>query len=119
MSQKLCKLNDKLLCKPSTLYPTAGLTLDLLTKENSSLNDKLAPLVSWLFCEPNPIGLNTALSQLGLIRPVFRLPYVPLPISKREEFVRIVNDIGLEHFSGAKEVKVMADEDFHLITRMY
>ena len=99
---------------------SAGLALKLLTEgPNPELNAKLAPLVDWLFCEPNPIGLNTALSQLGLIRPVFRLPYVPLPLHQREQFVKMVNDIGLEHFVGAKDVKAMEDDDFHVITRSY
>ncbi|KAL8111220.1 hypothetical protein AgCh_019071 [Apium graveolens] len=53
---------------------------------NITLNAKLLPLMKWLFEEPNPIGLNTALSQLGVVRPVFRLPYVPLPLAKRVEF---------------------------------
>uniref|UniRef100_A0A7N0V4B7 4-hydroxy-tetrahydrodipicolinate synthase n=1 Tax=Kalanchoe fedtschenkoi TaxID=63787 RepID=A0A7N0V4B7_KALFE len=49
---------------------------------NPSLNATLMPLVEWLFEEPNPIGLNTALAQLGVVRPVFRLPYVPLPLAR-------------------------------------
>jgi 4-hydroxy-tetrahydrodipicolinate synthase len=49
----------------------------LFESRNSELNEKLMPLVNWLFVEPNPIGLNTALAQLLMIRPVFRLPYVP------------------------------------------
>lgn len=84
---------------------------------NPQLNEKLLPLVNWLFVEPNPIGLNTALSQLGLIRPVFRLPYVPLPKEKREEFVRIVEAIGIEHFVGSERVEVLDDSDFLLVAR--
>lgn len=41
-------------------------------------------LMAWLFCEPNPIPLNTALCMCGLIKPVFRLPYVPLNQEQRE-----------------------------------
>ena len=36
------------------------------------LNAQLQELMQWLFCEPNPIALNTALMMCGLIRPVFR-----------------------------------------------
>ncbi|PIN01131.1 4-hydroxy-tetrahydrodipicolinate synthase [Handroanthus impetiginosus] len=62
----------------SNLVP--GLMKELMFGgKNTSLNSKLQPLVEWLFCEPNPIGLNTALAQLGVVRPVFRLPNVPLP----------------------------------------
>ncbi|XP_057548996.1 4-hydroxy-tetrahydrodipicolinate synthase, chloroplastic-like [Amaranthus tricolor] len=84
---------------------------------NPSLNMKLLPLMKWLFKEPNPIGLNTALAQLGVTRPVFRLPYIPLPIDKRIEFVRIVNEIGRENFVGDKDVQVLEDDDFILIGR--
>lgn len=82
-----------------------------------SLNEKLIPLMDWLFYEPNPIGLNTALAQLGVVRPVFRLPYVPLPRPKREQFVKIVNAIGREYFVGDKDVEVLDDDDFILVGR--
>eukprot|EP00897_Mesotaenium_endlicherianum_P000407 jgi/Mesen1/10367/ME000080S09761 len=100
----------------SNLIP--GISRQLMFEgRNDDLNARIAPLVNWLFCEPNPIGLNTALSQLGLIRPVFRLPYVPLNIEKRREFVQIVNDLGLEHFVGAESVQVLEDDDFLLLAR--
>ncbi|KNA17112.1 hypothetical protein SOVF_083080 [Spinacia oleracea] len=85
--------------------------------KNPSLNSKLMPLMEWLFQEPNPIGLNTALAQLGVARPVFRLPYVPLPREKRVEFVHIVKEIGRENFVGDKDVQVLEDDDFILIGR--
>lgn len=82
-----------------------------------SLNSKLLPLMEWLFHEPNPIGLNTALAQLGVVRPVFRLPYVPLPLAKRIEFVKLVEDIGREYFVGDRNVQVLDDNDFVLVGR--
>ncbi|KAH9624756.1 hypothetical protein KSS87_003526 [Heliosperma pusillum] len=85
--------------------------------KNPSLNAKLLPLMNWLFKEPNPIGLNTALAQLGVARPVFRLPYVPLPLEKRIEFVNLVKEIGRENFVGNKDVQVLDDEDFVVIGR--
>ncbi|XP_059459002.1 4-hydroxy-tetrahydrodipicolinate synthase, chloroplastic [Corylus avellana] len=85
--------------------------------KNPSLNTKLMPLIKWLFHEPNPIGLNTALAQLGVVRPVFRLPYVPLSLAKRVEFVNLVNEIGRENFVGEKDVKVLDSDDFILIDR--
>ncbi|KAL1565752.1 4-hydroxy-tetrahydrodipicolinate synthase, chloroplastic [Salvia divinorum] len=100
----------------SNLVP--GLMRDLMFGgKNSPLNAKLMPLIEWLFVEPNPIGLNTALAQLGVVRPVFRLPYVPLPSAKRVEFVNIVNEIGRDNFVGKNDVKVLADDDFILINR--
>ncbi|XP_047941555.1 4-hydroxy-tetrahydrodipicolinate synthase, chloroplastic-like isoform X2 [Salvia hispanica] len=58
-----------------------------------------------------------ALAQLGVVRPVFRLPYVPLPLAKRVEFVNIVKELGRENFVGEKDVRVLEDEDFVLIGR--
>ncbi|CAM9003040.1 unnamed protein product [Rhodiola kirilowii] len=69
---------------------------------NPSLNSKIAPLIDWLFHEPNPIALNTALAQLGVVRPVFRLPYVPVRLSKRLEFVSLVKDIAVNTSLGTK-----------------
>ena len=44
---------------------------------NDELCEKLLPLMKWLFAEPNPIGVNTALAMMGEVHPVFRLPYYP------------------------------------------
>ncbi|KAI5067292.1 hypothetical protein GOP47_0017820 [Adiantum capillus-veneris] len=100
----------------SNLIP--GLMHDLIFDgRNRSLNQKLQPLIEWLFSEPNPIALNTALAQLGLIRPGFRLPYVPLNIEKRQQFVRIVAEVGRQHFVGNDEVRVLEDSDFLLLGR--
>ncbi|BBM99456.1 4-hydroxy-tetrahydrodipicolinate synthase [Marchantia polymorpha subsp. ruderalis] len=100
----------------SNLVP--GLMHELLhTGRDDALNARLQPLITWLFKEPNPIGLNTALSQLQVIKPVFRLPYYPLCQAMREEFVKIVNDIGREHFIGSEEVMVLEDDDFKIVDR--
>ncbi|KAJ7530794.1 hypothetical protein O6H91_14G019600 [Diphasiastrum complanatum] len=89
----------------------------LFKGKNQHLNKILLPLFEWLFTEPNPIGLNTALAQLGYIRPVFRLPYVPLGLEKRQVFVEIVRNIGREHFVGDQDVQVLEDDKFLLIGR--
>ncbi|KAL6567044.1 4-hydroxy-tetrahydrodipicolinate synthase, chloroplastic [Orobanche minor] len=100
----------------SNLVP--GLMRELMfVGKNTGLNSRLMPLMKWLFEEPNPIGLNTALAQLGVVRPVFRLPYVPLPLAKRVEFVNIVKELGRENFIGEKDVCVLDDDDFFLIGR--
>jgi len=84
----------------------------LFQSRNDALNDSLKPLYSWLFKEPNPIGVNTMLIQLGMAQPVFRLPYVPLDKSMREEGVRIIKDLGVDNFPGAGTPKVLEDSDF-------
>lgn len=100
----------------SNLVP--GLMHDLMFQGlNPSLNSKLMALFEWLFCEPNPIGLDTALAQLGVVRPIFRLPYFPLPLEKREEFVSLVKAVGREYFVGTKDVRVLDDDDFILLSR--
>lgn len=100
----------------SNLVP--GMMRELMFRgKDPSLNTKLFPIIEWLFQEPNPIPLNTALAQLGVVRPVFRLPYVPLPQEKRAEFVNLVNQIGRENFVGEKDVQVLDDDDFILVDR--
>ncbi|KAJ7950998.1 4-hydroxy-tetrahydrodipicolinate synthase [Quillaja saponaria] len=100
----------------SNLIP--GLMRELMFGgKNPKLNAKLMPLIDWLFQEPNPICLNTALAQLRVVRPVFRLPYVPLPLDKRIEFVNLVKEIGRENFVGDKDVDVLDDDDFILVGR--
>ncbi|XP_043722451.1 4-hydroxy-tetrahydrodipicolinate synthase, chloroplastic-like [Telopea speciosissima] len=100
----------------SNLVP--GLMRKLMSEGlNSTLNAKLMPLIEWLFREVNPIGLNTTLAQLGMMRPVFRLPYVPLPLARRVEFVNIVKELGRENFVGDKDVQVLDDDQFVLVGR--
>ncbi|RCV21714.1 hypothetical protein SEVIR_4G126700v4 [Setaria viridis] len=100
----------------SNLVP--GLMRSLMYEgENATLNEKLLPLIKWLFCEPNPIPLDTALAQLGVARPVLRLPYKALALEKRVEFVRIIEAIGREHFIGNREARVLDDDDFIPICR--
>merc|ERR1712139_260179 len=88
-----------------------GLMKKLMTEKDDALNAKLAPLYGWLFEEPNPIGVNTMLMQLGVCSPVFRLPYTFRAEAKRKAAVEIVNSIGIEHFYG-KEIKALQDSDF-------
>jgi 4-hydroxy-tetrahydrodipicolinate synthase len=85
--------------------------------KNPTLNSKLMPLFAWLFIEPSPIALNTALAQLGVIKPVFRLPYVPLSKEQRVGFVNLVKEMGREHFVGEKDVQVLEDDDFIIVDR--
>lgn len=61
---------------------------------NPQLRDKLQPLMKWLFVQPNPIGLNTALSMLGACKPVFRLPYSPYGRDLQQEGKKIMDALG-------------------------
>lgn len=83
---------------------------------DAELNASLKELMSWMFCEPNPIALNTALAMCGLARPVFRLPYVPLSRAQRERGAALLSAVQA-HVPGCKEVRVMDDHEFTLIGR--
>ncbi|CAL5196255.1 unnamed protein product [Lathyrus oleraceus] len=110
-------------CGATGLHSVAGNLIPGLMKElmfegkNPTLNAKLTPLFKWLFHVPTPVALNTALAQLGVIRPVFRLPHVPVPLEKRREFVNLVNEMGRENFVGEKDVQVLEDDDFIVVAR--
>merc|ERR1719272_499911 len=74
-----------------------GLFKRLMTERDDKLNEKLKPLYTWLFAEPNPIGVNTMLMMLGAAKPIFRLPYTHQTKAMREEAVTILKAVGLEH----------------------
>ena len=76
----------------------------------------LQELVAWLFCEPNPIAVNTALAMVGLTNPVFRLPYVPLSQGQRQHGAELLRKV-LPHLPGAGSVNALEDEDFKLVAR--
>lgn len=99
----------------SNLAPAA--TRALLESPNPELEKRLQPLWAWLFCEPNPIAVDTALMMMGLVKPVFRLPYVPLSRDKREEGKRILTEIRdlLIPFEG--DIKVLEDDDFTILSK--
>ncbi|KAL5052813.1 hypothetical protein RYX36_033495 [Vicia faba] len=87
-----------------------------------SLNIKLKPLFDWLFemsKELMPLNtalahnpLNTALAQLGVIKPFFKQRHIPVPVEKRKEFMDLVEQIGRDNFVGEKDVQVLDDRDF-------
>ncbi len=91
-----------------------GLMRQLLDSEDASLNEKLQPLMSWLFCEPNPIPLNTALSMTSAIAPVFRLPYVPLSLEKRKEGLELMQQFDAKELTG-ESPQLLDDQAFVLV----
>ena len=87
---------------------------NLMDEEDVSLNTKLTPLIEWLYQEPNPIGINTLLAMVGLIQPVFRLPYYPLSKKEREKAVKILHYLGNSAWLG-KAVKILEDDEFMIL----
>eukprot|EP00210_Caulerpa_lentillifera_P004464 g4260.t1 len=99
----------------SNLIP--GLMTQLMKGEaNPELNTTLQKLMHWLFCQPNPIAVNTAMSMCGLVKPVFRLPYVPLSRPERETGAKLLEAVQ-EHIPGCKEIRVMEDSEFILLDK--
>jgi len=85
----------------------------MMKEKDEALNEKLAPLYTWLFTEPNPIGINTMLMMLGAAKPVFRLPYVNRDLEARQEGARIISAIGLENCPvGEPGLQVLRDDEF-------
>eukprot|EP01025_Chloroclados_australasicus_P037034 TRINITY_DN3770_c0_g1_i2.p1 TRINITY_DN3770_c0_g1~~TRINITY_DN3770_c0_g1_i2.p1 ORF type:complete len:379 (-),score=37.11 TRINITY_DN3770_c0_g1_i2:544-1605(-) len=93
----------------SNLLP--GLFSSMMKEQNDELNNSLQELMGWLFCEPNPIPLNTAMAMCGLVKPVFRLPYVPLRKDQREIGAKLLEKVK-DHIPGCKEIRVMEDDEF-------
>lgn len=77
-----------------------------------ALNQSLRPLMSWLFSQPNPIPLNTALMMTKAVAPVFRLPYHALSQEEREQGLKILQDLSQSDYIG-DELHLLADSDFN------
>ena len=92
----------------SNLIP--GLFRELMDQPNPALNESLQPLMNWLFCEPNPIAINTALMMTGAVKPVFRLPYVPLNTQQQEQGVALINQREEHDIIGQHATKLVEQE---------
>ncbi|WP_409425860.1 4-hydroxy-tetrahydrodipicolinate synthase [Pseudoalteromonas sp. RW-H-Ap-1] len=84
----------------SNLIP--GLFRQLMDTKNDALNASLQPLMNWLFCEPNPIAINTAMMMTGAVNPVFRMPYVPLNDEQQQQGVTLINQLNEQDFVGSR-----------------
>ena len=89
-----------------------GLFSQMMKEPSYDVASDVAGLVDWLFVEPNPIGVNTLMMQLGLCQPVFRLPYVQYDEEMRAKGKALIEAIGLENVPGNKGCELMADGDF-------
>lgn len=88
-----------------------GLMRELMDKENSSLNTQLNGLMKWLFCEPNPIAINTALMMTHAVAPNFRLPYQALTLEQRQLGYELLTKIALKDIVGTT-IELLSDSDF-------
>ena len=71
----------------------AALSGDL--QKAASLHFKLLPLMNINFVETNPLPVKTALSLMGKIKPVFRLPLVPMQTGNIEKLKKTLNELKL------------------------
>ena len=83
----------------------------LMDAPDAALEQRLQPLMSWLFCEPNPIAINTALMMTSAVAPNFRMPYQALTLEQREQGLALLAEIAQSDLVGDK-LAVMADDDF-------
>ena len=84
-----------------------------MDEDNSELNQRLQPLMAWLFHVPSPNALNTAMAMTGAAPPVFRLPYAPLDSNARQEGFQLLNGFSDEERVG-NTLKLMDDSEFEL-----
>ncbi len=89
-----------------------GLMRRLMDQNDPTLNEQLSSLMNWLFCEPNPIPVITALAMTGAIKPVFRMPYVPLNRAQQSEGLPILQNMVSELVGNTP--KLLEDSQFLL-----
>lgn len=94
----------------SNIVPSLMRTL--MDKKDDGLNDRLQSLMKWLFCEPNPIAINTALMMTTAVDTNLRLPYQALTLAQRQQGFDILAKLATTEFVGEK-LTLLADDDFN------
>jgi len=89
-----------------------GLMRQLMDNENVELNGRLQGLMQWLFCEPNPIAINTTLMMTGAVAPNFRLPYQALTKEQRQQGFELLAALNDDDRVG-ETLSLLDDEDFN------
>lgn len=87
----------------------------LMDAPNAALNTSLQPLINWLFCEPNPIAINTALMMTEAVKPVFRLPYLPLNDAQQQQGEKLINQLSACDVVGG-HARCINEQEFFLIS---
>lgn len=87
----------------------------LMDAPNAALNTSLQPLINWLFCEPNPIAINTALMMTEAVEPVFRLPYLPLNDAQQQQGEKLINQLSESDVVGG-HARCINEQEFFLIS---
>ena len=84
-----------------------------MDNDDPQLNERLQPLMSWLFHVPSPNALNTVLSMTGATKPVFRLPYSPVDLDARKKVIDLLLEFSPDDWVGSG-LELMDDEQFIL-----
>ena len=82
----------------------------LMDNKDEVLNERLQPLMKWLFCEPNPIALNTTLMMTEAVEKVFRLPYQALTLTQQQQGLEILAQFTDNELVGHKPTLLSSDE---------
>ncbi len=88
-----------------------GLMRKLMDERNDSLNGELNGLMQWLFCEPNPIAINTTLMMTKAVSASFRLPYQALTLQQREQGFALLSKLSQSDLVG-DSLELLSDDDF-------
>lgn len=88
-----------------------GLMRKLMDSRDDDLNKSLNEFMQWLFCEPNPIAINTALMMTKAVEPNFRLPYQALTLSQREQGLSLMKNIDESELVGSAP-SLLSDDVF-------
>lgn len=89
-----------------------GLMRKLMDNPEPALNESLQGLMKWLFCEPNPIAINTALMMTGAVQLNFRLPYLALTDTQRQQGLALLSQFKTSDLVGDK-LSLLANSDFN------
>ncbi len=80
---------------PRAMHALCEAAMRGAVKEAITINNRLLPLHNNLFCEPNPLPVKWAMTQMGLIGPGIRLPLVPLSEAYHETVRAALRESGV------------------------
>ena len=69
---------------PRAMHELCVAAMNGQLRQAVAINNRMLPLHIRLFCEPNPLPVKWAMTQMGLIGPGIRLPLVPLSAEHHE-----------------------------------
>ncbi len=80
---------------PRGMHALCEAAMNQRVAEAIIINNRLFPLHTKLFVEPNPVPLKWAMAEIGLIPPGMRLPIVPLAAEFHEEVRAAMRESGV------------------------